>query len=240
MGAAKIVSIVVGCLVALVAIALIAGGGIMLWAHTTQRDSDGFYNTTTRNVSSSGYALTSPDVDVDIGTDVSGWLPQGVTGDIRLEAQATGNEDLFIGIGPTDQVTQYLGNVAHDEITDFGHPSPDVEYRRVEGGAPSAPPGDQDFWVVQNVGPGTQSIEWEVQDGNWTAVLMNADAASGVSADLTGGAKFGLVFPIGIGLLVIGLVLAAISVVLVYLGLRRPRPTLPPAAPPEATVPPTV
>ena len=37
--------------------------------------------------------------------------------------------------------------------------------------------GQKNFWAAKQEGTGTQSVEWAVQSGNWTAVLMNADGS---------------------------------------------------------------
>jgi hypothetical protein len=40
--AGRIALLVTGCIVALLSLALLAGGGVLVWAHTTQRDDDGY------------------------------------------------------------------------------------------------------------------------------------------------------------------------------------------------------
>ncbi len=116
-----------------------------------------------------------------------------------------------------------MTGVAHDEVTNFGWFSASVRYIYFDGGAPSAPPGQQDFWVVEQEGSGAQTLEWDIQDGNWTAVVMNGDATAPVSATVSLGARFGILLPIGIGLTVVGIVLLAVGIVLIVLGARRPR-----------------
>lgn len=235
MSAGRLIAIIVGALLALLAGGLVIAGGVLLWAYGTQRDAQGFFETADRRVSSSGYALTSPDVDVNIGSELEDWIPRGNTAAVKIVVRSTGDEPLFVGIGPTDYVARYLGDVAHDEITDFGYPSRRIDYESVEGGAPAAPPSQQDFWVVESDGAGRQSIEWDIEDGNWTAVIMNSDAAAGVEADLSLGARFGLLLPIGIALLVGGLVLGGLAAVLVIIGLMPGRRPAPPQSPPAAT-----
>ncbi len=222
---AKIVAIVLGALAVLIGLALIAPGAFLLWAYGTQRDSSGFFQTSTRVVSTNAYALTTPDVSVNLGSRLGNWVPTGSDAAVRIRATSSGTTPLFIGIGPTDRVSQYLANVAHDEITNFGRWSGGVDYRHVEGGAPASPPGQQDFWVVKQEGSGTQTLEWPVQSGNWTAVMMNADATAQVTASVSIGARFGILLPIGIGLAAAGVVLLAIGIVLIILGAQPSRPT---------------
>ena len=219
----KIVSIVVGAILVLIGLGLIVPGGLLLWAHGTQRDDSGFFESSSRVMSTSGYALATPDIDLHIGSDI-GWVPKGATLAIRIRAVSTNGDDLFVAIARTEQVSEYLGSVERDEVVDFGWFSAALDYLHVVGGAPSSPPGDQDFWTARQQGPGTQTLEWEVQQGNWTAVIMNADGSADVNASVSLGARFGLLLPIGIGFLVAGIVLFALGVVLIVLGARPSRP----------------
>lgn len=218
---AKIVAIVIGAFLVLIGLALLAPGGLLLWAYGTQRDSSGYFETSNRVVSTSTYALTTPDVNV--GADLGNWVPNGATAAIRVRAASTGNTALFVGIGPSDLVSQYLANVGHEEITNFGWFSSAVNYRRIPGTAPPSAPGQETFWAAKQEGAGIQTLEWQVQSGNWTAVIMNADASAPVTASISLGARFGFILPIGIGLLVGGIVLLAVGVILIVLGARRPR-----------------
>ena len=59
-----IVLIVVGALLALAGLGVGAGGGLLTWAHATQRDSQGFYTTPTERLETTTYAITSDAVDL--------------------------------------------------------------------------------------------------------------------------------------------------------------------------------
>jgi len=231
----KIVGIVVGALLVIIGLALIAPGGFLLWAYGTQRDSSGFFETSNRVISTDGYALITPDVDVDIGSELGDWIPMGATGAVRIRAASTGSAPLFVGVGPTDQVSGYLAGVEHDEVGNFGWLSAAVEYTHVDGGAPSSPPGEQAFWVARQEGPRILTLEWEVQGGNWTAVIMNGDASAPVVANVSLGARFGALLPIGIGLTVAGVVALIVGIVLIILG-ARPSRREPPVQPSYAAV----
>jgi hypothetical protein len=97
-----------------------------------------------------------------------------------------------------------------------------VQYDRRGGDSTPAPPGEQDFWFEAVEGPGTQVLEWDVVEGSWTVVVMNADAARGVDVDATVGARVGFVLPLAIGLLVGGVVLLLAGGGLIFAGGRRP------------------
>ena len=235
---AKIVAIVLGALLVLIGLALLVSGVFLLAIYGTQRDSSGFFETSDRVVSTTGHALVTPDVDLNLGPGLADWTPTGGKAAVRIRAASPGATPLFLGIGPTDRVSQYLSNVVHDEVTDFGWWSAAVKYRHLDGGAPSSPPGQQDFWVAKQEGPGSQTLEWDIQDGNWTAVVMNGDATAPVSANVSLGARFGILLPIGIGLTAAGVVLLAVGILLIVLGARRPRPVFQPPPPPGRVEPP--
>jgi uncharacterized membrane protein len=229
---AKIVAIVIGALLVLIGLALLAPGGFLLGVYGTQRDASGFFETSSRVVSTGGYALITPDVDINVGSGL-GWIPRGSTAAVRIRAASSTASSLFVGIGPSDQVAKYLNGVAHDEVTNFGWMSASVKYRHLDGGAPSSPPDQQSFWVAKQEGSGSQVVEWDIQGGDWTAVIMNSDATAAVAANVSLGARFDILLPIAIGLTVAGVVLLVLGIVLIVLGARRPRAKLE-AQPPQA------
>jgi hypothetical protein len=221
----KIAAIVVGALIILIGLGLIVPGSFLLWAYSTQRDASGYFQSSERSVHTSGYALTTGDLNVDLGAAVD-WLPKVSSGKVRVRAASTEGRALFIGIGPTDRVSQYLSAVARDEVTNFGWSSKAIKYQHFDGGAPSAPPSSQDFWIAEQEGLGEQTLDWQVQDGNWTTVVMNNDSSAPVRADLSLGLRLQVLLPVAIGLLAVGIVLLAIAALLIYLGARRPRSQL--------------
>jgi hypothetical protein len=61
---ARIVSLVIGSLLALIGIGLLAGGGILGWALATQRDDAGYFTTSNQQFTTDSYALTSDKIDL--------------------------------------------------------------------------------------------------------------------------------------------------------------------------------
>ena len=145
--------------------------------------------------------------------------------------------ETFIGIGPTDDVERYLQGVAHSVVRDVQDDPFNVDYRVLPGDTTPEPPGDQTFWVGTVAGPGEQTLTWDLGAGNYTVVLMNADASQGVDAQLSAGVKVDAVLPIMIGMLVIGLLLGASAVVLIVLSTRgrTPATPMPPPTRPDQT-----
>jgi uncharacterized membrane protein len=239
MRAGKVVAIIAGVLIVLIGLGLLLPGAVLLGVYGTQRDSAGFFETSSRALSSSGCALVTPDVDVNMGPLLGGWAPTGHRAALRIVVTSSTGTPAFVGIGPSDKVAQYLAGVDYDEVSNFGWAWKDVEYRHVDGTAAPALPSSQDFWVAEQEGAGTLTLEWDIQDGHWTAVVMNADAAAPVSASVSLGARFDILLPIGIGMTVAGVFLLAIGIVLIVLGARRsPPPTVVQAqVPPQPTGP---
>ena len=97
-----VVLVVVGALVAIMALAPLAGGAFLLWAHATQRDDEGFYTTSFERLETTSYAITSDDIDlgaqptegntrVDLGDiatiriEVEDQIPVSETEDVKVE-----------------------------------------------------------------------------------------------------------------------------------------------------------
>ncbi len=245
--AGRILLVILGSIVALLAAGILVAGGALLWADRTQRDDDGFLTTPSGLFEADSYAITSESIDLfeaDTGGD---WvLSERVLGDVRFTVQATGN--VFVGIAETADVEAYLDGVAHAEVRDLDFDPFRAEYRRISGGPPSGPPGEQTFWAASASGSGEQTATWEAEAGEWTIVLMNADASQGVSADLSAGAEADFLLWLAIGLLLAGALLLAGGVLLIVLGARRATSVAGPvaapvsaaAAPPLKTSKPTV
>jgi hypothetical protein len=178
MSGGRIALIVIGSIVALISLGLLAGGGTLLWAHTTQRDDDGFYSTRFERFESPGYAIRSE--DMDLGTDGPDWLfEQGRLGTIRLNAiSGDPAKELLLGIGPKEAVENFLRGVEHDVVVDVEVDPFEAEYRHQPGSRALPTAGTQPFWATV----ANRRLEWEVEEGDWVAVVMNADGARGVVA----------------------------------------------------------
>ena len=230
MSAGRIVLIVLGCLGVLLGLALLAGGGFLLWADRTQRD-DGYLTTPTERFATPTYALTRSRLEAD--THGEGWvLNESWFGKVRIRADSPGDKTLFVGIGPQAEVARYLGDVAHANVQDIDFDPFRATYLSVSGDAPQEPPTEQTFWAASASGVGTQNLTWKVRDGDWSVVLMNADGSRGVAADVDLGAKLSFLLWVAIGVLIGGVLVTAGSAGLVVLAARRPRPPPAPSAPP--------
>jgi hypothetical protein len=114
-------------------------------------------------------------------------------------------------------VQQFLGAVRHATVTDLaGGPS----YRISGAGAPAGAPAAQDIWAVKAAGAGTQSLTWNIDNGDWTLVVMKPDAGAGVDATVAVGAEVPGLDWIGPLLLVVGAVGLAVAALVLTLVIR--------------------
>ena len=228
MSAGRVVLIVLGGIGVLFGLALLVGGGFVLWADRTQRE-DGYLTTPTERFATPTYALTRTRLEVDKGEGRV--LNESWFGTVRIRGESSGDRTLFIGIGPQAEVARYLGTVAHANVQDIDFDPFRATYLSVSGGGPQAPPTEQSFWAASASGVGTQTLTWKVRGGDWSVVLMNADGSRGVAADVDLGAKLSFLLWVAIGLLIGGVLVSVGSTALIVLAARRPRP--PPTPPTE-------
>lgn len=216
----RVVAVVMGAALALVAVVAFLGGAALTVLYATQRDADGFFTTPTERFDTSTFAITSPEIDLGAGPGSDDWVPDlGGLATVRIESRPATGGSVFVGIGPEGDVEDYLDDVSHAEISDVDVDPFSVSYDFARGSSePPAPPSDQDFWAAAAEGPDTRELEWELESGNWSVVIMNADASRGVSVDASVGAKADWVLPLGIGLLVGGAALGLIAVALIVFG----------------------
>ena len=238
----RIAAVVIGSLGILIGLALGAAGGAAVWAHSTQRDSAGFYTSPDNYLSTTGYAITAA---VDFGHQPAGrdWVVTSLVDQVRIHASSSAGTPLFIGIAPTAEVNSFLAGVAHEEVTDLSFGPWTTLTRAVPGSQPAGLPGNWGSWVRWTSGTASQTLTWTPRSGQWSAVVMNADASPGVTVAATVAAKTGVLLPVGLGLGGFGLLLLIGASLLLAFGLRRPEeiPTAsaghPDAVPPEAGLP---
>jgi hypothetical protein len=202
---------------ALLGVLLALAGVALIGVHGFGRDGDGYYNSGTERLQSDRFAISAE--HLDLGTDPGGPAPADLVGDLRIEATSTDGEKLFVGIAPTADLERYLREVGHSELADFDGGVP--TYEQHPGDSRPKPPGAEDFWAASSQGPGEQRLEWEVSDGVWSLVVMNADGSRGIVADARAGVQIGWLLWAGIGLATVGAILAAGATALIVSARRR-------------------
>jgi hypothetical protein len=203
--------IIASSVLGLFGLLILIGGLALIAVHAFARDDDGFYSTDDEQLESSGYALATD--EIDFGGGVGGFGADDLSATVRIDATSVDGRPLFVGIGPTTDVAQYLDGVAHTEVVDFGDGGPD--YAQHTGGRPAGPPASQDFWVAQSEGRGQQRVDWDLDNGNYTAVAMNAGATRGVAVDVDVGAKISWLIWVGVGMTVVGLLIVGGAILLI-------------------------
>lgn len=216
--AGRITALVIGALLALVALVLLGAGGTALWADRTQRDA-GYATTDVHDFSTSGSALAT--VSTELGSAGVGWLySPGLLDKVRIRVTPTSpDRALFVGIGPSTEVDRYLAGVRHTVISEFWGDKTET----VGGGPPASAPGTHDFWVASATGAGPQTLVWEPADGSWTVVVMNADGRPGVDVGADLGARFPALPWIAVGVLAGGAIFMAGGVLLIAGAIRGRR-----------------
>ena len=234
---ARVVLIVFGAIAALIGLVLTAGGGVVTWAYATQRDGDGYFTTSTEQLRTPASALASDPVLLGEAGRGGDWRHDwGDLVTVRFRVEAPDEKPVFVGVGPEDEVDAWMAGTSHAVVTDIDFDPFDPTYDVRRGERAPAAPGDQKFWVTSSTGPGERTIEWDLEDGEWVVVVMNADRTRGVTIDASVGAKSDLVLPIAIGLLVAGGVALLVGTGMIVLGALWRRETAAPTA--GATVPP--
>jgi Domain of unknown function (DUF4389) len=211
--AGRIAAIVVGSILALISLGLLAGGVGGIVIDQTQRNADGFLMSPSEEFDTGTFALVSETLDV--GAEVPQWVIDTLIGTVRIESES--ELPVFVGIAEEADAETYIGDVRRAVVTDVG--DPDYTIRR--GGAPESPPGTQTFWVASTTGTGEQVLDWEVEDGDWVIVAMNADGSAGVTTELRVGAEVDPLIWIALGVLLAGVLVGMGAAALIYAGSRR-------------------
>jgi hypothetical protein len=235
--AGRIASIVAASVAAVVALGFIAAGALLLWGDS-KTDDEGYLATGKERYAASTYALASDNLDIDL--DGAGWImDRDDVGKVRLAVESSAGKPVFVGIARTGDVSDYLSGTAYTSVTEVDYSPFHVSYRDRDHAGDHRPalPADQDFWAASAHGSGTQTVNWELEDGDWSIVVMNADGSRGVHTDISAAAQVPFLGTLGWVSLGGALALFITAATLMYLGLRAPRPpkaqnlTLQPASP---------
>jgi hypothetical protein len=177
---------------------------------------DGTFSIPDQHAQGEGHALVFDELAIRGDLPTSGDL--ATTLDLSVQGAS---QDVFVGIGPTPLVRRYLGDASIDKVVQVNWPG-GVRTEPVPGTGTPMPPGGQPFWVAAKSGRDA-SISWTVQGGDWSIVVMNANADPGV--DVTGSLTVSLPIlgPAGVLTLVFGVVFLVAGVLLTISGAKTPR-----------------
>ena len=220
----RIAAIVAGGVAAVLAVGLIAAGALLLWGDS-KKDDQGYLSTGKDRYAASTYALASDNLDIDL--DGAGWvMDRDDLGKVRLAVESSADKPVFVGIARTSDVSEYLHGTSYTSVTDVDYSPFHVSYRDREHSGDRGPalPADQGFWAASAHGSGKQTVAWDLEDGDWSVVVMNADGSRGVDTDISAAAEVPFLGTLGWISLGGALVLLITAGTLVYVGLRTPRP----------------
>jgi hypothetical protein len=217
----RIFLITAGAVTSLLAVGLIGLGGLALWGES-QKDERGYLSTDSQSFAANTHALATENLELDLDGAESLVDSTGL-GDIRLDVDPRSDKPVFVGIARTDEVSSYLGDVSHSTVTDIDYEPFEASYSPHAGeGSPAEPAGER-IWAASTEGAGPQTLTWDVEDGDWSVVVMNADGSRGVEADISAGAKLPFLTELGWSALGGGAILLLAAVALAVFGIRPPR-----------------
>ena len=209
MNIAKVLSAFVGVMIVIGSLGVIGAGAVAL----SVDDADGYVTAGPVRITTDTAALVGDDLEIFLDNPVVTRFDLDRIA-ARIEVDSNNGKAVFVGIGPADDLTDYLAGVHHASI-DFRGDEVTIEGRN--GFERVAVPGDQAFWVASAT---DETLSWDVANGRWAVALLNADGTPGLDVDVTAAARLPFVRPIGIGLVVAGLLGLAVGVTLTYLGVR--------------------
>jgi hypothetical protein len=220
-----IAAIVASAALAVFSLGMFAVGGLALWGDA-QKDEHGYVSSDSDRFSTTSRAITTDNLDLDLDglDDIVG---RDSLGKVRLEVDSNEDKPVFVGVARTSDVSDYLRGSAHTVVTDVDYSPFQAEYADRAGDRALAPPGGERFWSASAHGAGKQTLTWDVKDGDWSVVVMNADGSPGVDAGVSAGAKLGFLDELGWVGIGTGLVALAGAGGFLYLAVRRPRQRTP-------------
>jgi hypothetical protein len=213
----RLAAIISGGVIASFATLVLAAGAALQWIDN-RKDADGYYQTSSERFATSTYALATENLDIDDG------LPGGDNyGKVRFKVRSDDGAPVFVGVARSADVDTYLGGAARATLTDIEVDPFEASYRTSGGDRRPAAPAAQDIWAASAHGAGSQTLTWDVEDGDWSVVVMNGDGSAGVNADVSVGANVPIVGDLATGFLIGGFVLLGGGGALIAAGVIRPR-----------------
>jgi hypothetical protein len=214
--AGRVVALVLGSLLVVGAVGATGAAVTLVAADQLARDDDGFLTSPGERLTTDGFAITSEDAHLQTDETLER-LPDAVIGDVRLSAEGADGTEVFVGIGPAADVRAYLAGVQHDTLVEVRDGDP--VYRSTSGEAPEAPPTEQTFWVAEATGT-EPALTWAPAEGDWSAVVMNADGSAAIDVNVSAGAEVPVLSTVIAVLFVVAALLFLLGAVLVAVPIR--------------------
>ena len=199
--APKIALIVVSGILALIGLGLALSGGAILAVF----GSDGTVSSDYHQLDTRSTALVSSVADIEGMDELADVLGEP---ELRLSLRTSRlGKGAFVGVGRAHDVERYLAAAPIEEVGDFGVDPFELQDRTVRPGTKRpAPPATRTFWVAESSG-GDATMRWNVSDGDYRLVVMNADGSRGVDVEGSIGVEIPHLPSLGWVLLGVGLAL---------------------------------
>lgn len=125
----------------------------------------------------------------DLGTitNTNGVSVAIVAPTLHVTVSGTAERPIFVGVAPADAVDRYLEGVSADRVTDLELSRFVLDTERQPGSTPVEVPAAQDFWLATAQTTAVADLTWEIQDGKYSIVIMNADGSIGVRTNVGAG-----------------------------------------------------
>ncbi|MGW4485250.1 hypothetical protein ACWEOE_15610 [Amycolatopsis sp. NPDC004368] len=216
---ARIAVIVISVVALVIGVCLAVGGGLLLLLF----GSGGSLKSGEHTVSTPTAAIVTDTAQI---TDTNRLTRALGSPSVTVHGSGGNTSGLFIGIGPAAEVDRYLTGVAIEQARNIDLDPFALDSVRRDGTPLAVPPATQPFWVAS----GATDVTWPIADGDFRAVVMNADGTPGVDSRLAVDLNLPGLFGYALGFFIGGLVLVVAAIVALALG--RPRPRVPqPTAP---------
>jgi hypothetical protein len=215
---------VVAFIILMTGLGLLLGGFSVRTVQSNFVDSEGFIMSRPTDLTVDSYAIVQKAVDINIDpAHIYIWTPN--LGDlVQLKIVATNNDpskEVFIGIADATDASGYLSETNYHEVDELSwdynpqrETQPRIVYNERSGGTPRGAPVIHSFWSAHVTGPGTQTLTWEPELGNYWIVGMNADGSMDVDIEVQMGARLPILRTIGGILLAVGIILILVALAL--------------------------
>lgn len=190
-----------GILFLLVGLILVGSGSFV----AATGGSQGKISNAAGTAAGSGNALLFNDFAIDTGgVDASKVV------EMTVGAQPLNGKPLFIGLGSTPEVINYLNDVSRDTVT--GISSKQATVTNIPGSKTPENPAVQGFWLTSAQGAQPSIILPAATSGS-TLVVMNQDGSPNVSIQMSVGVESTKVFYGAIAVIVLGVVFVILAIV---------------------------
>ena len=226
------VMLVAGVALTTLGLGLTIGAAALLSAESSQQDGQ-YLTLDSQRYQSTGHAITTPSLVLDPGeAGMAGLPPLEELASIQVRVSSViSDQPIFVGVADAFEVAAYLDEVPHAAIggvswTEEGQlagqwswPSDARgELQETPGTRDPATPTEQDFWVTSTTGTGTQEITFDLQEGQWTLVVMNSDGTRPVWIDLQPGVRTELLDMVNPAMLITGVIGLLLGIPLLLAG----------------------